>query len=394
MLQMNFSGSIAQPKAPDGVREHYAWVDILRIMACFMVVLSHACDAFVGQFDTNRVAFLSGVAIGSLMRASVPLFVMMSAVVLMPLRQPMTIGRFYIRRLGRLVVPLVFWSLALPVMMWAYYNHVNPTTENALLSAEGYTASALWTKLTTWIINFNYDTTPLWYLYMLVGLYFVIPIIDGWLANASRKDVKLVLTVWVIAMLLPWIRMAAPLLGYVGNYGNMGIWGECDWNPYGTFYYMSGFAGYIVLAYYLKKWPLSWSNKKMMAVLIPMFVVGYAITFAGFVIIQEYYPGDYAYLEMIWYFCGLNVWMMTFPIFAAMQRVKWTSRPIFARVAALTFGIYLCHFPFEYVTYDWLDTPALIPAVKIILGAILTFAMAAVLSWLLSLWPPTKRLIA
>jgi hypothetical protein len=27
------------------------------------------------------------------------------------------------------------------------------------------------TKIWTFIFNFNYDTTPLWYLYMLVGLY-------------------------------------------------------------------------------------------------------------------------------------------------------------------------------------------------------------------------------
>lgn len=389
----NSETTVRQPSAALE-REHYAWVDILRIMACFMVVLAHACDAFVGQFDTDRSAFISGVAIGSLMRASVPLFVMMSAVVLMPLRRPVSVSRFYSRRIGRLVVPLIFWSLMLPVMMWGYYNIVNPATANALLSAEGYTTSALWGKLSTWMINFNYDTTPLWYLYMLVGLYFVIPIIDGWLNTASRKDVKLVLTIWVIAMLLPWIKMAAPLLGYIGNYGNMGIWGECDWNPYGTFYYMSGFVGYIVLACYLKKWPLSWSNKKMATVLIPMFVTGYAITFIGFIVIQEFYPGDYAYLEMIWYFCGLNVWMMTFPVFAAMQRIHRPSKPLIVRLAALTFGIYLCHFPFEYVTYDWLDTPALTPAVRIVLGGFITFAIAAALSWLLSLWGVTKRLIA
>lgn len=383
---MNSSGPLA--------RERYAWVDLLRILACFMVVLSHACDAFVGQFDTDRSAFISGVAVGSLMRACVPLFVMMSAVVLMPLRRPVSAGAFYRRRIGRLVVPLIFWSLALPVMMWAYYNFISPATANPLLSAEGYTDSALWTKLTTWIVNFNYDTTPLWYLYMLVGLYLVIPVIDGWLSTASRRDIRLVLTIWVVAMLLPWLKMAAPLLGYEGNYGHMGIWGECDWNPFGTFYYMSGFAGYVVLAGYLKRWPLTWSGRKMAAVLIPMFLAGYAVTFVGFIVIQTYYPGDYSYLEMIWYFCGVNVWMMTFPLFAAAQRLKSPSRPWAMRLAALTFGIYLCHFPFEYVTYDWFDLPALHPAIRIFLGGIVTFILAAALSRLLSLFPLTRRLIA
>lgn len=381
-------GTIAQE------RQHYAWVDILRVLACFMVVLAHACDAFVGQFDTDRTAFLSGVAVGSFVRASVPLFVMMSAVVLLPLRRPTSVVDFYKKRIGRLILPLIFWSVVLPVMMWAYYIHINPSTGNAMLSAEGYTSSAMWTKLTTWMININYDTTPLWYLYMLVGLYLVIPVIDGWLQMASKHDIRCVLFVWLCAMLLPWFKMAAPLLGYVGNFGNMGIWGECDWNPYGTFYYMSGFAGYVVLAYYLKTWPIRWSGRKMAAILLPMFILGYAITFTGFLIIQVYYPGDYAYLEIIWYFCSLNVWMMTAPLFIAVQRYAANCRIDIKRLAALTFGIYLCHFPFEYVTYDWLDTPSLAPVIRIFLGSLLTFAIAALLTWVLSLWSPLRKLVA
>ncbi|MBD5346756.1 MAG: acyltransferase [Bacteroides sp.] len=387
-----YSSSASAPSVLE--REHYAWVDILRVVACFMVVLAHACDAFVGQFDTDRVAFLSGVAIGSLMRPCVPLFVMMTAVVLLPLRSNVSAAMFYRKRVGRLIVPLIFWSLALPVMMWCYYNQVNPSTVNPLLSAAGYTTPALWNKLSTWVVNFNYDTTPLWYLYMLMGIYLVIPVIDGWLRTASRRDIKLLLIVWAVAMLLPWVKMAAPLLGYTGNYGNMGIWGECDWNPYGTFYYVSGFAGYVVLAYYLRTWPLRWNARKMAAIFIPMFAVGYAITFAGFLIIQVYYPGNYAYLEIIWYFCGLNVLMMTFPFFAAMQRLGGNGSVWMRRLAALTFGIYLCHFPFEYITYDWLDSPEIAPAVRIISGGIATFVIAAGLTWLLSLWAPTRRLIA
>lgn len=30
---------------------HIAWVDFLRILACFLVVLAHCCDPFVGSFD-------------------------------------------------------------------------------------------------------------------------------------------------------------------------------------------------------------------------------------------------------------------------------------------------------------------------------------------------------
>lgn len=57
-------------------KENIGWIDLLRVLACFFVVFSHSCDAFIGQFDANRESFLTGVFLGSLMRPCVPIFVM------------------------------------------------------------------------------------------------------------------------------------------------------------------------------------------------------------------------------------------------------------------------------------------------------------------------------
>lgn len=179
--------------------------------------------------------------------------------------------------------------------------------------------------------NFNYDTTPLWYLYMLVGLYFIIPIFHAWLERATRKDIKLFLSIWGISLFLPYIKMAAPALGYIGNWGNMDILGVCDWNAFGSFYYVSGFTGYLILAHYLVKYPLQWSWRKTLAIGIPMFVTGYAITFGGYLIMQEYFPGNYAYLEIVWLFGGINVFMMTFPVLSAYRSLKYLLRLFFQK---------------------------------------------------------------
>lgn len=375
-------------------RERMAWVDALRVLACFLVVMAHACDPFVGMFDTDRTGFLTGVISSSLTRASVPLFVMMTAVVLLPLRSGVSLGGFYRKRIGRIALPLIFWSLALPVVMWAYFRWGNPSTANAMIDMAAYTDSALLNKLYTWLFNFNFDTTPLWYLYMLIGLYLVIPIIDGWLRTATRRDVGTFLVIWAVSSLLPWFKMAAPLLGYVGNYGHMGVWGECDWNPFGMLYYVSGYIGYIVLAWYLTRWPLQWSRARMWAVMLPMFLVGYAATVIGFLIVQVYYPGDYAYLEIVFYMCGLNVIMMVIPVFTSMQRIGGNAKPVLTKMAAMTFGIYLCHYPFEYIAYDLLDIQGMWPAVRLVGGAVIAFACATFVTWLLSRWPVTRRLVA
>ena len=373
-----------------------AWVDILRVVACVMVVVSHGCDAFVGQFDADRTMFLTGVSIGSLMRPSVPLFVMMTAILIMPLKPSAGLGDFYRRRIGRIIVPLIFWSLALPLLIYFYFNSpMGSISATPLVDITGYTPEQLGGRLWNWVFNFNFDTIPLWYLYMLVGLYLIIPVIDGWINGASKRDLQIFLWVWVITLLLPYLRLAAPLLGYTGNYGNLGLLGECDWNPYGTFYYVSGFIGYVVLARYLVRFPLEWSNARMCGVLIPMFIVGYAITFGGYVMFQNYFPGDYAYLEIVWYFCGINVVMMTFPMIALMQRIKTKTAPRWVtQLAGLTFGIYLCHYLFEFVGYDLMNIPGLAPTIRIVGAALFSFVAAAAVTWLFKLTRPTSRLVS
>ena len=333
-------------------KETIGWIDLLRVIACFLVVFAHCCDPFVARFDTDRSTFLQGCAAGSAVRSCVPLFVMMTGVLLFPLRSSM--NEFYRKRIGRIVPPLIFWSVMLPVLYFVYLNYI-ATTDNPTIDMSTFTWQMTVTKICTFIFNFNYDTTPLWYLYMLIGLYFVIPVFGAWLDRASQKDVKLFLRIWGISLFLPYLKMAAPALGYIGNWGNMDILGVCDWNA------------------------------------------GYAITFGGYLIMQEYFPGNYAYLEIVWLFGGINVFMMTFPVFVIMQRIKVPYSPALSRLASMTFGIYLCHFVFVQIGYDmfaaWL--PKGVPAVvHIICIAVAAFFISYLIVRMMSAFKVTRRFVA
>ncbi|MBO8437729.1 MAG: acyltransferase [Bacteroidetes bacterium] len=371
-------------------KERIAWVDLLKIIACFLVVFSHNCDPYVAVFDSDRSTFLAGVFSGSLTRSSVPLFVMMTGVLLLPTTR--TMSQFYRRRIGRILPPLIFWSAALPLFYYLYINRI-PLSTNPAINPADYTLFETLRRAVTFIFNFNYTTTPLWYLYMLIGLYLIIPLLNAWLVQATRKELRLFLSVWFITLFIPYIKMFAPVLGYAGNYGNMGIFGICDWNEYGTFYYISGFIGYLVLAYYLVTYPLKISLAKTLLYGIPLFLIGYAITSFGFIEVQRYYPGNYAYLEIIWFFTGINVFMMTLPIFVIIQKLPVHPNKWLARAASLTFGIYLCHFFFVQVGYDML-TPLTLPVpVKIILGAIFAFSVSAILVAVMKQWRPTRLFV-
>ncbi len=374
-------------------RQHIAWVDVLRIVACFLVVLAHCCDPFVANFDKNPVEFQSGVLWGSFLRPCVPLFAMISGVLLFPIRSDM--GTFYIKRLKRVVIPLIVWALALPLMYYLYFAFGGQTV-NPNIDLANYTWEATLNKMYTFVFNFNYDTTPLWYLYMLIGIYLFMPIVGSWLNNATQKDIKIFLGIWVVTMCVPYIQILAPFLGYHGNFGNMGLWGICDWNPYGMLFYFSGFMGYMVLAYYLQKYPLSWSLGKTLGFAVPMFLVGYAITSIGFFEMQKHFPGDYSKLEIVWYFSGINVFLMTFAVYLVMQRIRVNPSPLLMKMASLTFGIYLCHFVLVQCAYDIvypLLEPVIPPYLIIPSVAVVAFFFSFILVWLLSLTPITRRAI-
>lgn len=368
------------------------WIDLLRIIAITLMVLAHACDGFVSQFDTNKEAFLSGVFTGSFVRSCVPLFAMITGVLLLPTRESMT--RFYKKRIGRIIVPLIAWSILLPLLFFVYLNFINPNTVNPSIDMAGHSLKAELIKMGTFVFNFNYDTTPLWYLYMLIGLYLIMPIISAWLRQATQKEVRILLGIWAVTLVLPYWQMVAPFLGYTGNFGSMGILGECFWNKYGTFYYFSGFLGYIVLGYYLVKYPLNWSMKKTLSVSIPLFLVGYAITAVGFQLMQIYFPGNYEYLEIVWYFTGINVAMMTVAVFITIQKINIPASSALSTISSNMFGVYLVHFVFIQAMYDLFigfNWPSM---AKIALITITTFAISYLITALMKLTKPTARLVS
>lgn len=371
-------------------KQNIIWIDVLRVTACFMVVLAHCCDPFVGCFDTDRTAFLSGMFVGSAMRPCVPLFAMMTGVLLFPVRTDMR--SFYTKRIGRLMWPLVFWSLALPLL---YYGYVNSGlfVVGSNLDPTQFTGQAQLTKMYTFIFNFNYDTTPLWYVYMLIGLYLIMPIVSAWLQQAERKDIRLFLKIWGVSLLVPYIQLFAPALGYTGNFGNMGLLGVCDWNAFGTFHYVSGFLGYMVLAHYLMRFPLTWSKGKIRLFGTVSYIIGYLITAFGFDAIQQRYPGDFAYLEIIWLFNGINVFMMTLPVFLVVQTFEFRPHAWVKRLASMSFGIFLAHFVFVQAAYDALAPLSLPPIARIPLMAVLAFAVTAVLVRVMQAVPVLRKTV-
>lgn len=266
--------------------------DIMRVLACIMIICMHAP---MPNLNAN------GIILSTISYFTAPglcLFFVISGSLLLPIKtDTMT---FLKKRLGKVIMPTLVFTI-----LYIILNCINGEQQNILkticsipFSAQGHGV--------------------LWFMYTLIGLYLVSPIISKWLDSASKREVELYLLLWVITLCFPVLKL------FVGiNEGNTGV-----------LYYFSGYIGYFILGYYLKKYPESISLKKLM---IPDIIAIIApIAFKVMHIEIDFY-------SMFWYL-SIFVALLCTTIYVLISKIKIKKRGgIVELISNLSFGIYLIH---------------------------------------------------
>lgn len=109
-----------QPIAINTTRKHVVWLDVVRLVAMFTVVCCHSADPFnfyPGEPPANidEIKFW-GAAYGAFLRPCVPLFVMITGALLLPVRGE--ISAFYKKRISRVFWPFLIWSVIYNLFPW------------------------------------------------------------------------------------------------------------------------------------------------------------------------------------------------------------------------------------------------------------------------------------
>ncbi len=319
-----------------------AWLDFLRVTACFLVMTVHATEPFYLGGDGTLVlsgadAFWVSVFEG-LARCCVPLFVIASGYLQLPLRYDT--WTFFRRRFVRVVVPMVIWTL---VYAFAY----------------GSPASSLKGLL----LNFNYAAGHLWFVYMLLGLYLIMPVLSPWLEKVSRKELSLYLGLWVLTLCIPFVREAAggmaPMIYAADGLpapALFPLWGEASWNPFGLFYYVSGFVGYLLVGVFVKRFVPE--GRLVRAVGWTLFLLGFILVCFGFmqrIMASGSFPVEGSVeLAVAWEaaiaFCGLPVALTALGLTLVYRSGSSSSggssvfyRHIVLPLSTAGYGMYLMH---------------------------------------------------
>ena len=361
--------------------QHIVWLDVVRFIAMFTVVCCHCTDPFnfyPGTAPNIGEIKLWGAIYGSVLRPCVPLFVMITGALLLPVRGDAS--TFYKKRIPRVFYPFLIWSVLYNLFPWITgLLGLNPQIildffpyAGEEVMQQSFSVSLEYILMIPF--NFSILAVHMWYIYLLIGLYLYLPVFSAWVEKASERAKLMFLLAWGVTLLLPYYYQ------FVSSY----LWGSCSWNSFGMLYAFAGFNGYLLLGHYLKN--LEWSLKKTLAIGIPMFAVGYAVTFLGFRHITALPEYTDEMLELFFTYCSLNVVMMTIPVFMLAKKVKVNSERMKKALANLTvcgFGIYMIHYFFTGPSVVLMRAINMPIGLQIPVAAILAFAVSWGLVWLI-----------
>lgn len=318
------------------------WLDWLRLVACFLVMLTHSTEPFYlggeGSLILTHTDAVWSAIMDVLSRAAVVLFVIASSYLQIPLRY--STKEFFRRRAARILPPFIIWTIVY-ALVWG-----EPVQNFKDL---------LW--------NFNYAAGHLWFVYMLIGIYLVMPLISPWAEKVGKRELRIYIGIWLFTTIIPLIRVwlggSAPVIygpSGIPNPAKYPLWGEASWNSYGLFYYVSGMLGYLLLGLYFRKFVGEISWKKTIAIAVPVFLGGFAIGVFGFlrrVAVDSggLFPvegpvGLAALWETPWLNDSIGVAMMAIGWILILRKFNGSGRfyqKVILPVSNASYGMYLSH---------------------------------------------------
>ncbi|MEG1617786.1 MAG: acyltransferase family protein [Bacteroidales bacterium] len=368
------------------------WVDVLRFIAIFMVICIHCSDPFnvSPEARSNPEYNFWGALYGSFLRPCVPLFVMITGLLLLPVN--LTIGSFYKKRMMRIAVPFLIWSVLYNLFPWVTgLLGLRPEIIADVFAYASPDASQSFRDALSNIFlipfKFNVYTVPMWYIYMLIGLYLYMPFFTAWVEKATLHQKKIFLGFWMLTLFLP----------YAYQFFSPELFGISPWNTFGTFYYFAGFNGYLLLGYFLAKDVPEWSFVKTGVVSVPMFIAGYIATYVGFKSMTAIPTCTEHEMELFFLYCSPNVALMTIALFLMVRRVKLNSPLLlsaFGNIAKCGLGIYLIHYFVVGLGYSIANILAIPIAIRIPVTAIIVFALSwGFVALFFRMWPKASRWI-
>lgn len=197
-------------------------VDLIRTIAIFLVVLLHASNETLQLSSASETYWWTAVIYKTVSMACVPLFVMLSgSLLLQPKKLEEPIRVFLKKRLSRIGLAFVFWTII--YTLWSFFLSQQPLTWPNLVQA-------------TLFGIFSGAYYHFWFLYLIIGLYLITPILRAIIANGNWNVLRYLIILWFLAVAV------VPIIQLVGFY-----------TFYTLVFLIIGWIGYFALGAYLHR---------------------------------------------------------------------------------------------------------------------------------------------
>lgn len=335
------------------------FIDWLRAIACLMVLIVHASECIYSNDYSfsfpSEAGRWSVCLINGFVRPAVPIFLIASAYLLVPLKTNTNL--FFRKRFRRVVIPFIVWLVIYAILPISWGEYTKIDIVNNLLHIP---------------INFIPRASHLWFIYMLLGIYLIMPVLSSWLKQISRREEEFYLALWLFTTLF-W--HAHEIFG--------DIFGECWWNPFPLFHYVSGYVGYVVMAHYIRKY-LNWSMKRTLYVALPCFLIGYLFCIWSFYT-RSFTVETVQQLELSWQTTSIAPVLMSFGTFMLIKKINYTGSfyRIIRDISCMSYGMYLMHMLVLPYIFR-LCNIAMPPAITIFVTALTTYIICYIISKIIS----------
>jgi len=286
------------------------WFDNLRVVATIGVIFIHVSSDYAPSTGSISVYnFWIGNIFDSASRFSVPIFVMLSGALLLP--KDYGIGVFLKKRLLRLLLPFIFWSVI--YILNSFYWRVQDGEKLQFIE----TAKSVLLQLR------DGSSLHFWYIYMIIGLYLFIPIIGKWVRNATEKEILYFLGIWLFTLILN-----QPIIE--------------NFKPNIDLSYFTGFLGYLILGYYLTV--KSFTNQKRLNIIsTTLLLVGLLSTILGTYLVLHF---KNEYVSTFYECLSPNIFLFSMGIFLLLKN-KDISNGVLVKIrnfiCKYSYGIFLVH---------------------------------------------------
>jgi len=198
-------------------QKHYYSIDLLKIIACFLVIINHT-------YLWNQNTLIKSIEL-SLCRIAVPIFIICTG--FLTAKQDISLKKT-LQKTSKIVILLLIFSFIIYFLQTKSLNLIN----------------------FFYIILQNPIIEPYWYLYMIIGLYLIQPFINKLCHNLNLSSYIYLI---IIILILPNILKISPYFyltnfSYIIGYYIMGAFFQKLLNEYPKFPYVILFLIYLILS--------------------------------------------------------------------------------------------------------------------------------------------------